>query len=235
MFYETDNKLKAVTFSFDDGVTQDVRMIELLDRYGLKATFNLNSGLFGKRYRISLADDCFLNHHRLTADEIRAVYAGHEVAAHTCTHPLLTQLSDEEIVEQVENDRLALSELVGYEVQGMAYPCGGENHDARVAEIIRQNTGVRYCRTILSTHSFEWQTDRYRLHPSVHFRNFDSLMKLGNDFLVLQPHKPSVFYVWGHSYEMDIVPDYWEKLENFFRLISNQPDIYYGTNAEVFL
>ncbi|MBO4732880.1 MAG: hypothetical protein J5662_00230 [Clostridia bacterium] len=42
-----DNKRKAVTFSFDDGVSQDIRMIELLDKYGLKATFNLNSQMLG--------------------------------------------------------------------------------------------------------------------------------------------------------------------------------------------
>ena len=36
-------KFKAVTFSYDDGVSQDVRLIALLDKYGLKATFNLNS------------------------------------------------------------------------------------------------------------------------------------------------------------------------------------------------
>ena len=39
--------MKYVTFSFDDGVTQDKRLIELLNKYGLKATFNLNSSLFG--------------------------------------------------------------------------------------------------------------------------------------------------------------------------------------------
>ena len=38
MFY---GKKKAVTFSFDDGVTQDIRAIEILNKYGLKATFNL--------------------------------------------------------------------------------------------------------------------------------------------------------------------------------------------------
>ena len=32
-------KLKAVTFSFDDGVTQDKRLVEILNKYGLKATF----------------------------------------------------------------------------------------------------------------------------------------------------------------------------------------------------
>ena len=30
--------MKYVTFSFDDGVTQDKRLIELLNKYGLKAT-----------------------------------------------------------------------------------------------------------------------------------------------------------------------------------------------------
>ena len=41
-------KKKAVTLSFDDGVTQDRRLVELLNRYQLKATFNLNSACFGK-------------------------------------------------------------------------------------------------------------------------------------------------------------------------------------------
>jgi peptidoglycan/xylan/chitin deacetylase (PgdA/CDA1 family) len=40
-------KKKAITFSFDDGVLQDIRAIAILDKYGLKATFNLNSGKFG--------------------------------------------------------------------------------------------------------------------------------------------------------------------------------------------
>lgn len=39
--------LKAVTFSYDDEVTQDVRLIELLNQYGLKATFNLKSERLG--------------------------------------------------------------------------------------------------------------------------------------------------------------------------------------------
>lgn len=34
--------------------------------------------------------------------------------------------SDEEVLRQVEQDRINLSELVGYEVEGMAYPCGGK-------------------------------------------------------------------------------------------------------------
>ena len=40
-----NGKMKALTFSYDDGVEQDIRLIEILDRYHLRGTFNLNPGL----------------------------------------------------------------------------------------------------------------------------------------------------------------------------------------------
>ena len=43
-----NGKNKAFTFSFDDGVLQDIRFIELINKYGLKCTFNLNSEFFGR-------------------------------------------------------------------------------------------------------------------------------------------------------------------------------------------
>ena len=112
-------KMKAVTFSYDDGVTQDQRLIALFDRYGLKCTFNLNSGLLGKAGML-VRENVTVAHVKPRPEEIRAIYAGHEIAAHTLTHPRLKELDDAEIVRQVEEDRLALSELAGYEVVGMA-------------------------------------------------------------------------------------------------------------------
>ena len=35
-------RCKAVTFSYDDGVKADKKLVEILDKYGLKGTFNLN-------------------------------------------------------------------------------------------------------------------------------------------------------------------------------------------------
>ena len=49
-----NGKMKAVTFSYDDGVMQDVRLIEILDKYNLKATFNLNAGNFGTKPDLSI-------------------------------------------------------------------------------------------------------------------------------------------------------------------------------------
>ena len=40
-------KMKAVTFSYDDGVNQDISLAEIFSSYGLKGTFNINSGYFG--------------------------------------------------------------------------------------------------------------------------------------------------------------------------------------------
>ena len=67
------------------------------------------------------------------------------------------------------------------------------------------------------------------------FDDFDNLMKLSEDFINLNSDKPQIFYIWGHSYEMDYYPDYWIKLEEFFKLIANKNDIFYGTNKEVLL
>ena len=36
---------KYILLSFDDGTVYDQRLVELLNRYGFKGTFNLNSGL----------------------------------------------------------------------------------------------------------------------------------------------------------------------------------------------
>ena len=228
-----NGKMKALTFSYDDGVLQDRRLIEIFDKYGLKATFNLNSALLGKPGAL-LRDGVTVDHTKVAAEDVRAVYAGHEVAAHTLTHPFLPRIADaDEIARQVEEDRLALSELVGYEVIGFAYPGGGVNHDRRVADIIRQRTGVRYGRTTDSTHAFAPQTDLFEFNPTVyHHVEMAEMFRLGEAFLQMKADTPQIFYVWGHAYELDI-RDEWGRFEEFCRMMAGAADIFYGTNREV--
>ena len=163
-----NGKKKAVTFSFDDGVTQDIRLIEIFNKYGLRGTFNLNSGFLGLEGTLD-RNGRTVRHDKVARDKIKEVYSGHEVAVHTLTHPNLTGLEKDEIIRQVENDRQALSEICGYEVVGMAYPCGGVNNDDRVAEIIRNNTGVRFARGHDSTYSFDLQSNLLRFMPTVYY------------------------------------------------------------------
>lgn len=230
-------KMKALTFSFDDGVTQDIRLIELMNKYGLHGTFNLNSANFGMVGKLDFVSPAGILVKRdiIARELVPEVYKGHEVSSHTLHHPILPPLSEEEIIREVEEDRLALSEIVGYNVQCLAYPGGGVNNDDRVADIVKRNTGIKFARTITSTGNFEPQENLYRFNPSVNFDNMDVLHSLGRQFVELKADTPKIFYIWGHSYAMDCYNDFWDRLEEFFNLISNRDDIFYGTNSEVLL
>lgn len=229
-----NGKTKAITFSYDDGVTQDIRLIELLNKYNLKCTFNLNSELLSQK-GILIRNDNKVSHYKISSEDVKYVYDGHEIAVHTLTHPNLTECETSEIIRQVETDRLNLSQLAGYEVVGMAYPCGGVNNDERVAQIIKENTGVKYSRTITSNNCFDIQENLYRFNPTAYHLDFDNMMRLGQEFIELKTESPKIFYIWGHSFEMDYEPDNWIKLEEFFKLISLKEDIFYGTNKEILL
>ncbi len=227
-------KMKAVTFSYDDGVTQDRRLIEILDRYQLKCTFNLNSELLGKENEL-LREGKVVSHNKIAPEDVAAVYANHEVAAHTLTHPFLPKMDEQEIIHQVQEDQKNLEKLTGKPVVGMAYPGGGINYDHRVAEIIRKHTAIQYARTTVSSYSFDLQDDLLEFKPTVyHHREWDQLFELGEKFLSMKADRPQIFYIWGHSYEFDI-HDEWTRFEKFCAMISGQDDIFYGTNAQVLL
>lgn len=216
-----NGKNKAFTMSFDDGVVQDRRAVALFDTYGLKATFNLNSGLLGTVGKIS-------------ASEVRMLYKNHEVAAHTLSHPNLTHLSDDDVAYQSEEDRILLSKLCGYEVKGMAYPCGGVNNDDRVAAVLREKTGIKYSRTIASTYSFALPQNPLRLNPTVYYVEIDELFELSEKFIDSDAREPQLFYVWGHTFETENgAGQSWNLLEKFCKTISHRSDIFYGTNYEI--
>jgi len=230
-----NGKNKAITFSFDDGVSQDERAIEILNKYGLKATFNINSSLLGLPGKVGQGEN-MVSHNKIRASKVKELYNGHEIAVHTLAHPNLTALDEQTIITQVEEDRIKLSELCGYEVVGMAYPCGGVNNDDRVAKIIKEKTGVKYSRTITSTYNFDLQDNLYRFNPSVYYTE-ENLFEVVEKFLNLKTDKPQILYIWGHTYEMDMpnVPITWEKFEKLCKLVSGREEIFYGTNKEVLL
>lgn len=228
-------KNKAITFSYDDGVTQDVRLIEIFNKYNLKATFNLNSELLGTDGSL-IRDGVQITHIKNKPEDVKAIYDGHEVAAHTLTHPFLPDLDETEIIRQVETDRLNLSELVGYEVVGMAYPGGGQNNDDRVAEIIKNHTGVKYARGLECNSGFAPQENFYRFKGTCyHHVQWDEMFELAEKFLSTDFEDRGIFFIKGHAYEFDIFPERWAMFDEFCRMISGKSDIFYGTNKEVLL
>lgn len=222
-----DHKLKAVTLSYDDGVTHDKRLIQIMKKYGLKGTFNINGGNFPQE-----------SGWRMTAEEALEVYdeSVAEVAAHGYKHVSLANVDSAVAVNDVLQDRLALEKLFGRVIKGMAYANG--SCDDNVVNILK-NCGIEYARTVISTENFEVPTDWLRLNPTCHHNN-RKLMELVNAFLTVQPdplrlykYTPKLFYLWGHAYEFDNNNN-WEVIEEFAAAIGNREDIWYATNGEIY-
>ena len=219
---------KYFTLSYDDGVIWDIPFLKIINDCGLKATFNLNSGLLGQKVDITQNGITF-NHDKVDPEQVRALYAGHEIATHAVTHPNLCSLSDEEIRAQICGDREALSALAGYDVCGHAYPGGA--YDELVAGVLAQ-CGIRYARTIVSTHSFAMPENLMIWHPTCYHQE-DVLFDLADEFLRAEPRDSDLlFYVWGHTYEFNIW-DSWDRIRRFCEKMAGHPDITYATNLEI--
>lgn len=223
-----NNYKKAITFSFDDGNIDDVRLIEILNKYNLKATFNLNSSM--------LADNFIWNYdgvkevHHINFSEHPRLYDGHEVASHTVRHPHLESLSYLAKKNEIQLDQIYLKALYGYDICGMALPFG--SYDDEVVKVLKE-LNILYCRTTKSTYKFNIPDCLPLLHPTCHFR-YKDLDKLTDEFLNAQNDGDMLFYIWGHSYEL-VTEEDWQKFEEFCSKISNRDDIYYCTNKEAIL
>jgi peptidoglycan-N-acetylglucosamine deacetylase len=218
---------KAVTFSFDDGITQDIRLVQLLNKYHLKGTFNINTGL-AKRGLTFPIDHVTVDH--LNLHECIDLYQGHEVAIHSVTHPDLTKLSNVDINDELSEDRLVIQKTFGYTPVGMAYPYGTFND--HVVDVIK-SLGIQYARTVISTYDFKIQTDLLRFKPTIH-QGDPKIFELIDAFLSSDSSDDQLLYIWGHSYEFD-VDQSWERFESICLKLSDIDFIYYGTNQDVLL
>ena len=200
--------------SYDDGRTQDRRLVEIFNRYGIRGTFNLNSGLWSRGDRID-------------PEEIPSLYAGHEVACHTVTHPTIARCPLPEVAREVLDDRAWLEGKTGSPVRGLAYPNGSLSPD--IAALL-PGCGIRYARVVGSSDGFGLPEDPYRWQATCHHNH--RLMELGEEFLGLYKKQYLyLMYVWGHSYEFDD-RDNWSLMEEFCRMMGGKDDIWYCTNIE---
>jgi peptidoglycan/xylan/chitin deacetylase (PgdA/CDA1 family) len=212
-----DGKKKALTLSYDDGREYDRKLVEILNKAGIRGTFHLNSGLLG-------------NQGYVERSEVRELYAGHEVSTHTATHPYLGLSPKERIADEILQDRRELEQLAEYPVKGLSYPHG--SWDQRVIALL-PSLGIEYARTTGIHGGFDVPNDFLLWDPTCHHRD---MLKYGQLFLEFAPRHPTLalLYVWGHSYEFHNNQN-WDQLEQFCGMVGGQPDIWYATNMEIVL
>lgn len=223
-----EGKKKALTLSYDDGTIHDRRLVRMMNQYGIRGTFNLNSGLFSQKDQ-KVINGLDTDFSRISAEEVKALYQGHEVASHTVNHPSLTALPSNIGAEEVLMDRKNLEGLTGEVVRGFAYPYG--TYDEAVEEVLSV-CGIEYARTVVSTENFELPRNFLEWHPTCHHES-PALMKLAERFCTCDEGGVKLFYLWGHSYEFS-QKDNWQLIEDFFQYVSDYAeDIWMASNIEI--
>lgn len=216
--------------SYDDGVRQDKRLISIMKKYGLKGTFNINSGLFGEEYT-------GVEKGRMSKQEILDLYlpAKMEVAVHGYQHMSLADVDSSISIYDIVNDRKELETMFGRIMKGLAYANGSYN-DETIS--LLKTIGMDWARTAEETESFDLPNDWMKWTGTCH-HDHPRLMELAQRFIESQPptyywaKRLQLFYVWGHSYEFDDNNN-WETIEKFAEYIGGHDDIWYATNGEIF-
>lgn len=215
-------KRKAVTLSYDDGRIYDRKLIEIMNKYGIKGSFHLNSSKIGKEGYV-------------TKEELTTLYKGHEVSLHGVEHLFLASIPDQMLIEEIRGDRKFFEKEVGYVVNGMSYAMGSYNK-----EVIKrlEKLDILYARTTKSHGNFSLPENFLEWNPTMHHIGLPdgtTIKEKAEQFTKLEfwRYKMPLFYLWGHSYEFNDNNN-WDIIEEFCKIISRDTDIWFATNMEVY-
>lgn len=216
---------KAFHVTYDDGVTQDVRFVELLNRYGLKGTFNLNSQLMEEQFE--WVHECGMVIKRLSPEEARNTYGNHEIASHTLTHPYMRGKTDAQLMWELGEDKRRLEQLFRREVAGFAVPF--HYYSQKIAAVAKQ-CGFVYSRCSEESRGYSpyqnpfcWKSGIFHLSPELD-GYVDGFFETGQELALCQ--------IIGHSYDLDVA-GLWGKMETIFHRVSAEPDIVPMTHEEI--
>jgi peptidoglycan/xylan/chitin deacetylase (PgdA/CDA1 family) len=192
---------KIVVMSFDDGTVYDRKLVKILDFYGLRATFFLNSGVLGGGTHVD-------------PNEIAELYDQHEVASHSTHHYHMKGWNAEEIRWEVVNDRMVLEKLCGKSVRGFSYPHG--EWDAVMLLVVKSE--FAYARgTSTNNGNYNSVRDWHLWRPTCHVQFGNSRFE---EFLRYPKHR--LFHVWGHSSELE-EQGIWRQFDDFCCRVVNSP------------
>lgn len=218
-------KKKAFNITYDDGVIQDIRFVELMNKYGLKGTFNLNFGLMEQGFEWTHKNGMVVK--RLTPQQALELYGDHEIASHSYTHPFMDNMSEDEIMDEMTKDKMSLEELFGREVVGFAVPF--DYYSDLIADCARR-CGFEYSRDGNESYSYippknpyYWSAGTYHVMPG--FKGFvEGFFETNEEMALCQ--------IVGHTYDLDVM-DMWDYIEDVIKRVAISDDIINMTNMEL--
>ncbi|PIR41823.1 MAG: hypothetical protein COV30_01365 [Candidatus Yanofskybacteria bacterium CG10_big_fil_rev_8_21_14_0_10_37_15] len=238
-----------VTTSWDDGHKLDIKLAELLDKYGLKGTFYISKNYFKEE--------------RLSEEEILSLSRNHEIGAHTINHLDLTNIPAEDAKKEIQQSKNWLEDVLEKEVSMFCYPYGKYNNHIKTTV---KESGFKGARTTkrfsteindpheigfslhvypfpfrkMTANRYYW---RYLFQPLE--QNWEGIRKFNISFHALRnwlgfasalfenlKNDDSIFHIYGHSWEIDKY-GMWDDLERFFAFVVNDKNVTYATNSQL--
>ena len=230
-----NGKSKAVTFSYDDGCRSDYKLLNILNKYGMKCTFNISS------YNIE-HENIVLNKEEIIEHIINN---GHELANHGARHKAPGALSPADGIIEMLDGRRELERMFGCIIRGLAYPNSGVSimdNGASYSDVkdYLSKLGIVYARSWGGDNSkFLLPDDWHNWMPTAHHDNpnllewIDTFVSRDIDSLYIASRRPNLMYIWGHSAEFDRNNN-WDRFEQICEKLHNRNDIWYATNIEIY-
>ncbi len=234
---------KFVTISIDDGHPSDLRTRDLLNKYGLRATFYVPAR----------------NQERevLSTAHIRELGEEFEIGAHTYNHVPLTRLPLETAWDEIKNGKSWLENVLTRPVESFCYPRGKYNR--KIAALVKRAgfIGARTCLFNLN----DFPKDAFCWGVSTHASSHSAFIQIRHAMLELnlagalhyfttfkaQRHwvshfegalnavekKGGVAHLYLHSWEIENGCQ-WAELDASFRSISQRKHLTNVTNGELY-
>ena len=212
--------MKYFVFAVDDGTINDTKVIEIFNKYSIRATFNLNSGL---QDYVWYKDD--LSVRRLDLYKYKDIYNNHEVASHSLTHPYLTNMNDEAVYHEVKQDVENIERIFDRKVTSFSFPFDG--FDERTINIIK-SVGITHIILPDIDDSFRSPVDTF--HIKVTSWNIDDALEKFDRFII--DKNAEIFIYLSHSYDYEFDHSY-DKLEKLCQMVTSNKDIKIITIGEV--
>lgn len=229
-----------ITTSWDDGHPLDMKLLELVEKYNLKATFYVP--VSNPEYPV------------MSGKHIRELAQHQEVGGHTLNHAYLNRLDEQQAAFEITEGKMILEEITGQSLTAFCFP--GGKFSARDIDLIRK-AGFLFGRTtrLLSgihprLHLMDTTVQIYNhssftlLNHCFKHINLTSIQRnsffvpFNKNFLKLAEHNlaqsnntDDVFHIWGHSWEIAQY-NVWKQLEDLFRLISSFQNVVHLNNTE---